>query len=112
MVSAALRGSISPPMLPPGLVDSLAATTDYYAEPDPPETVRLDPSAGRSADEEDSWRRVYLDPKAVALRDAEAVALERLDRLREDRMREDEIPTRSSEPVRPDPRPDWRAELR
>ncbi len=76
MVSAALRGSISPPMLPPGLVDSLAATTDYYDEPEPPETVKLDgPAAGRSADEEDAWRQIAMSPQAVAKTRCRAVPL-------------------------------------
>lgn len=101
IVDQALRGGISPPRVP----DSALPDPTYYDLPPEIETVKIDPAAGRSAAEEDAWRRVYMDPKAVALRDVEAAALERLDALREDKMLEDGIETRrSSEPVRRSPR--------
>lgn len=107
MVSAANRNSISPPEPPDGAL----GVPDYYDEPEPPETVKLDgPAAGRSADEEDAWRQIAMSPQAVARRDVERAALEELDELRLMALERDAIeqPRISREPVRPDPRPDWR----
>ena len=108
MVSAANRNSISPPEPPVGSL----GVPDYYDEPEPPETVKLDGLVmGRNPAEEDIWRERYMAPGEVAKRDIERQALDELDQLRAEALERDavEVPRLSGEPTRPDR--SWRAGL-